>query len=200
MHRALSSFVLVTALGLASADAQAGGIGLVLGGGAHTDRAYYYREDGEQGVDVQTQPNLAVGGELLLGDKDDRVQGIVRLSLMQDQPVEKPDTSGEEPGHSYTYPDYDSLGPRNIGVVLVGAQWGVLGDPTRTEFVINSLLGSGIATLDKTEFLLLQPSVGATHMLADHLQVAGNLAFDARYRKNFYLGGSANVSLRYLID
>ena len=149
---------------------------------------------------MQTRPNSGIGGELLLGDKDDRVQGLVRLNYMGDVPVENPDTSGQDQSHSYTHPDYDTLGTRKVGVVLIGAQWGVWGDPSKTELVINSLLGAGIATLDKTEFLLLQPAVGVTHTMGDHLQLAGNLAFDGRYRKRIYAGGSANIGVRYLFD
>src|SRR5262245_8365116 len=71
---ALISSLLLAAI--ASAPAHAGGLGIVATGGMHTDRAYYYNAEGEQGIDNQTLPQAGIGIEGLLGDRDDKILGM----------------------------------------------------------------------------------------------------------------------------
>jgi hypothetical protein len=188
------------ALLLSSGVAYAGGFGLLGAGGLHEGRAYYYRDDGEQGVDVQHRPNFSLGGEVLLGDREDRVNGMARIYFLGDMPLNTPDLSQEDKSHEYTFPPDAEQPIRKVGVMTIGAQWGLYGDPTDTQLILTTMVGSGFATLDKSEFLVFEPAVGVSKMLGDNFQLAANLAFTGRYRKRFYVGENVYVGLRYMFD
>ena len=175
----------------------AGTIGLQTMVGMHQERAYYYSQAGDQGIDNQSRPNYGVGIETLVGDKDEKVQGLMRLSWMQDSPPKAPDTGGIDDAD---VPKAYEEGPRNVGVLGLGVQWGVLGDPTGTQMNITSLVGSGFLTNDNTEFVLIEVGVGGTHNLSESLQLTGTLAGTLRYRKHMSVGPTANIGIRYLFD
>ena len=71
-------------LSTASLDAEAGSFGLYGHSGIHEGKAYYYRSDGKQGVDSQFRPHAGTGFEMMLGDKDDRLIGQIRLGWTHD--------------------------------------------------------------------------------------------------------------------
>lgn len=175
----------------------AGTIGLQTMAGMHQERAYYYSQSGEQGIDNQSRPNYGVGIETLVGDKDEKVQGLMRLSWMQDSPPNAPDTGGIDDAD---IPQAHKQGPRNVGVLGLGVQWGVLGDPSATQMNITSLVGSGFLTNDNTEFVLVEVGVGGTHNLSESVQLTGTLAGTMRYRKHMSFGPTANIGIRYLFD
>ena len=195
-----SALLLSVGFLLTPLTASAGGIGIIGNGGFHEDRAPYYRDDGLQGVDVQLRPNSGYGGEALLGDMDDRVQGVVRIFMLMDAPLLAPDVSGENPDYEYSWPAHEDLDSRMQGAVLVGVQWGLLGDPSGTQLTLTSLVGSGFATLDNLEFFMVEPGVGATHMLTDRIQAHANIAATGRYRKRISLGANAYAGIRYMFD
>jgi len=169
----MSKFIPIAALGaLWSTTALAGGVGVMGTGGFHEARAYYYRDDGVQGIDTQSRPNIGIGGEALLGAKDDKIIGIMRLYYLSDFPVNDPDLSAEETNkYEFTYPAAADQGHHNVGVMTVGVQWGVWGDPG-----------------------------GFTYALSDQLQTYANVAFSARYRKRVYMGGNMYAGIRYMFD
>jgi hypothetical protein len=182
-----------------SSAAHAGGVGLLANTGFRQDLAYYYRDDGEQGVDRQVRPTNGFGFELLLGDRDKKVQGLVRAYTLIDAPLLAPEIAEEE-GHEYSYPAYDELGNRYTGTATVGIQWGVYGDPSKFQVIVTSLMGGGIATPDNLEFLIVEPGAGVTYAFNDRLQLAGTFAVMGRYRKQLTVGGNAYVGLRYMFD
>ena len=194
----------VTTAATAPSTAQAGGIGVTMGGGFHQDRAYYYRDDGSltQGIDKQLPGNYSIGGEVLLGDRDDRVLGLVRGYISHDASLKNPDPAalGEDTSYDYIFPDVEAKGGRTVGAFSVGMQWGLWGDPNGFQVVANSLIGSGFWTVDNLEYALFEAGVGAAYTMNERFQVVGSLDATARYRKRFHFGSDVWVSARYLFD
>ena len=203
MRNMLTVFAATSGLAfLLPSTAQAGGVGITMGGGFHQDRAYYYRDDGAQGIDKQTPTNTGIGGELLLGDRDDRIIGLVRGYISHDASLKNPDPAalGEDMSYDYIYPDVESQGGRNVGAAAVGIQWSLWGDPKGFQLIANSLLGSGFWTGDNLEYAFLEAGVGVTYTMNERFQIMGCLDGTARYRKRFDLGADVWVSGRYMFD
>lgn len=182
--------------------AHAGGVGVALGGGFHQDKAYYYREDGEQGIDKQLPTNSGVGVEAVLGDRDNRVLGVVRGYVNFDSGLQNPDPKalGEDMSYDYVFPDVEAQGGRTTGTMSVGIQWGLWGDPTGFQVIANTFIGSSFWTTDNLEYALFQPGVGVTYTINERFQFVGSLDATARFRKGFKFGGDAWVSARYMFD
>jgi len=180
----------------------AGGVGVTMGAGLHQDRAYYYRDDGAQGIDKQAPTNTGIGVELLLGDRDDRIIGLVRGYVSHDGALTNPDPAslGEDMSYDYIYPDVESMGGRNVGAAAVGIQWSLWGDPAGFQVIANSLIGSGFWTLDNLEYALFQAGVGATYTMNERFQLMGSLDATSRFRKRFDFGADVWVSARYMFD
>lgn len=192
----------VATLGLAAwaSPAQAGGVGVMVTGGLHDAPSYYYRDDGQQGIDLQHPLNMGSGIEVLLGDKDDKVQGLIRLYPLIDEPVTNPDISKEDTAnHTYTWPE-PTKDLSTTGVLTMGIQWGVIGDPDSLELVANTLVGSGFVSPKDLQYLLVEAGAGATYRLTEHFEATATLAVDGRYRKALYWSENLYVGLRYLFD
>ena len=201
MRTVLSCLVALSGLALAPHTAHAGGIGLVANSGFHEAPAYYYRDDGEQGIDVQLRPNAGFGGEFILGDRDDKIIGVMRLAVQRDWPVLEPDLSGEDSSYSYTYPDAHLQDPVDMGTIIIGIQWGLWGDPGGTQLVLSTLAGSGFATVDNLEFLLMEPGVGVTKTTSQgNMQLFATAAGSVRFRKGWRMGATGTAGVRYLFD
>jgi hypothetical protein len=182
---------------LASTPARAGGIGVIGTGGMTTTRAYYYNAEGAQGVDHQTRPQAGFGMEGLLGDRDDKILGVLRLYWLRETPPETPDTQGVS---NAIHPDYDALDPRDVGIAQIGIQWGLLGDPNGVQLVLNTLAGTGFLTEDSTEFGLAEAGVGGTWAANESVQVFASVADTLRMRKIVDYGPAAYAGVRYLFD
>ena len=182
--------------------AVAGGVGVTMGGGFHQDEAYYYRDDGEQGIDKQRPLNSGVGAELLLGDRDDRVLGVVRGYMAFDAPLSNPDPVelGEDPSYDYTFPDVEAQPGAKVGAIAVGIQWGLWGDPNRFQVIATSLIGAPFWTTNNLETALFQGGVGASYTMNERFQFVGSLDGTARFRKSFSLGADVWLSARYMFD
>jgi hypothetical protein len=182
---------------LFATPAQAGGLGVIANGGLHEELVYYYTDLGNQGLDVQHKPNYGGGLEVLMGDRDARVQGAARLYYMADVPQEAPDVGKLDiPDTNYAFRDVT----RNIGVVTTGVYWGILGDPEKLELNLNTFIGAGTFTVDNSEFILGEAGVGGKYALNDHFQVFANVAAAVRYRKGFFGSGNSYLGVRYLFD
>ena len=179
-----------------STSALAGGIGLISTAGLHQERAYYYGGN-VQAFDSQSRPNYGVGLEGIIGDKDDKIQGILQMAWVKDSPASNPDTGGAK---NVVHPDYDSVDARDIGVIGLGVQWGILGDPSGGQLVINSLVGSGFITTDNTEFVKVELGVGGTWNFTEAIQGMANVNGVMRARKRLSFGPSATLGIRYLFD
>src|SRR5688572_22211937 len=84
--------VIVAAALLLSSDAFAGGFGLTATGGLRTDRVFFYDSTQEDLEFSQTQlsANYGAGVEFLLGDRDDRINGLFRGYWLQDAAQKHP--------------------------------------------------------------------------------------------------------------
>ena len=186
---------------LFSQDALAGGVGVFGAGGLRQAPAYFYRDDGLQFVDYQIKGANSFGLEFLLGDRDDKLQGVMRAFVVQDRPVDQPDMSAAETGtYTAVSPDYDSLGNRNVGSATVGLQWGIWGDPSAFQVVATTMMGAGFITRDNTEFAIFQPGAGVTYTIQERFQFIGTLNYNVRFRKTVSSGGEALLGFRYMID
>ena len=181
----------------ASSTAHAGGIGLLYSGGLHQERAYYYSQTGEQGVDNQFRPNYGPGFETLVGDKDDKIQGVLRMSWVWETPASNPDSKDAK---GATYADYNSVETRKLGVLGLGVQWGVLGDPNDKQLTLNTLIGSGFITTDNTEYVTIELGAGGTYNFTETIQGVANINAVMRSRKHISFGPAAHMGVRYLFD
>ena len=181
----------------AGQTAHAGAIGTVATAGFHQERAYYYTRQGEQHRETQLRFNSGLGIEALVGDKDEKIQGILRFLWMSDAQATTPDTGDTIlPEH----PDYESLKNKNTGVLGLGVQWGLLGDPSDKQLVLTSIVGSGFITTDNTEYVMLEVGAGGTYNLSETLQANANLALTVRNRKHLSFGPNMYAGIRYLFD
>jgi len=174
--------------------ANAGGFGIITNGGIHTDRVYYYADD-LQYLNRQNNLNMGAGLELILGDRDDKVQGFVRGYYIQDAPQVAP-ASADAIDATYSIRDE----AREIGMVTTGVQWTVYGDPMGFSLYLTSVMGSGIATADTLEFMLLEGGFGGSYHLDKKFALFAEVAAGTRFRKVFYQNHNAYAGIRYLFD
>ena len=191
-----ASLLVLAGLALPS-SAWAGGIGLLSTGGLHQARAYYYDQAGNQGIDLQNRFNYGGGFIAVLGDKDDKIQGVMRLWFMQDQSLADPNTGNTTDA---VFPPASSQPPRDLGMFTAGVEWGLLGDPDGLQLTLETHIGTAFATKDATEFLLVEVGPGVTWALADHFQLFGSVTEDMRYRKRPYLSENVYLGARYMFD
>jgi hypothetical protein len=90
--------------------------------------------------------------------------------------------------------------PRQIGVLGLGIQWGVLGDPSDKQLTLNSLIGSGFITTDNTEFVVIELGAGGTYNFTESVQGVANISGVMRSRKHISFGPLMHVGVRYLFD
>jgi hypothetical protein len=208
-------FVLAAAALLATTEALAGGVGLIGTGGLHTDQVYFY--DSSQSLtqfpQVQLASSFGAGAEFILGDRDDRINGLFRGYWFRDSAQKNPaevlnsDGSvkhGEVALADPVQPENVEAAvretPRDVGAATFGVQWGLVGDPTKAQLVLITALGAGFLTNDHSEFLTGNVGVGATFVVARDFQVIADVEYSARYRKGFSHGSNAFVGVRYLFD
>lgn len=188
-------------LALLPAEAHAGGVGVFGAAGARQDIAYYYQDDGVQGRDAQIKGAHSVGFEVLLGDRDDNIQGVIRAFGVFDKPVSDPDVSSvAEEYLPVSHPDYGALETKRTGSATVGLQWKLYGDPSKFQVIATTMMGAGFITRDNTEFAIFQPGAGVTYTFSERYQLVGTVNYNARFRKTLKSGGEALVGFRYMID
>ena len=196
----LAPALLFTVSSLAApGTALAGGLGVIGTGGMHTANAYYYDESLDQGIDRQTRPNAGFGVEALLGARDDRIQGLMRVYVLSDSPVTTPDIGDLDPD-TVQYPDEASAGWQNKGAATMGVQWTVWGDPTAFQLNVDSMIGACFATSNSLEFLMVDVGPGVTYMLGDKIQLSATLSATVRHRKGFSYGGNLYAGARFMFD
>ena len=179
-----------------SSSAFAGSVGLLTYGGLHEGKAYYYDSDGLQGIDSQFRPHIGYGLEATLGDKDNRLLGLIRFQNNYDWPLEDPDVKGDD----YTHPPYSDTGVDNDGMISIGLQWSLWGDPTGFQLIGTTSLTAGFWTKANTEYFLPEAGLGATYTINDAVQVHSTVAGGVRYRKGMLTSGNFVVGVRYLFD
>ncbi len=184
----------LAAFALTSVPALAGGIGVATTVGVHQEEVYWYDAALDQQFESQARPTYGGGLQIILGDKDDKVQGLVKFYGLGDAAPTAPSDAGNA--------DYVALREemRSVGYASAGIQWGLTGDPDAFMFCLNTSLGSGFLTSDMLEYANAEVGPAFTYMLADTIQLNGELVGSVRYRKGFTLASGVGVGVRYLFD
>jgi hypothetical protein len=187
---------------LFASNAYAGGVGLYTQGGFYQERLYYHRVDrnapgGVLGPFKESQ-FLPVGGaglEILLGDRDDRIQGLARMYWQVEGP--QPDPSGSIPGQ-LSLQRRENL--RHVGAFSVGLQGGLVGSPDKAMLTVIGLVGSGFMTEDHTEYVFGDFGVGGTVRASRSVEFYANALGHLRFRKWARGGMLGAAGVRFLFD
>jgi len=197
----------------ATTDALAGGIAPIVTGGFHTEPVYFYSSatdagagppianpiDYEQYKVTQAIGNFGSGLELMLGDRDDLVQGVFRLYWLMDGPQYDPSGSGIV-DEDFVVTQHRT-GLRHIGTGTVGVQWGVFrAAQDKLKLGISLHVGSGFLTRNRTEFLLAQTGLNIGYTATRTLEVFVDVNYGLRVRKYLMHGAYATAGLRILFD
>lgn len=197
---------------LPAASAYAGGIGVLATGGVHTERHYYYSNVSEDGTALrniddypqfQYQPLIPQAGggfELLLGDRDEPIQGSMRFFYSAELAPPSPSAfdSSLDPDQVVSNIRDDI---RHLGFGMVGLTWGIVGDPGGFQFNAVGHIGAAFITLDHSEFLAFQIGPGFSWRMSRQMQLFGDLQYQGRIQKSeFGHAGLGNVGIRYLFD
>ena len=210
MRAAVSLFTLAL-----SSPALAGGVGVMLTGGFHTQDVYFYSDaqdfgagasyasaqDYEQYKATQYLGNTGAGFEIVLGDRDSRFQGIFRGYWLMDTAEQDPSAAlgltDEEQTHVIaTW--RDDL--RHTGVGTVGLQWMPVGDTSGFTFGAAIHIGAGFLTTDHTEYLLAQLGPVINYRFARNMVFWVDVNATLRFRKVASGGVSGNAGIRFLFD
>ena len=192
-----------------STSAYAGGVGLVMTGGAHTETVYFYSNTDDAGlIDdwqdypqyqmVQTLSNLGGGIEFILGDRDDRFVGVFRGYYLQDAAQVDPRESGVVPADEFVGEFRDA--PRHLGLAQIGINYGFLGNTDGFLFGATAHIGSGFLTNDHTEFLMADAGVTASYRFNRQMSVFAEAVYTIRSRKGFSNGANGYLGVRYMFD
>ncbi len=206
-------FASATLLLLAS-SAQAGGIGIFGTGGVHTEKLYYYSNvatvDGQSvpiadpadypAFDItEILPSAGGGLELVLGDRDEKINGTFRFWAWADLPqVPAAEVVTDLAPENVVEAPRDTT--RAIGMGMVGLNFGLIGDPDAALFGFTAHMGSGFLTTDHTEFLMADIGPQASYALTPAIRLTGDVVYTMRHRKGFSHGVNAYVGARYMFD
>ena len=206
----------LAALGLLLATpAQAGGIGLLLTGGAHTEKLWYHTDHaygGGASVQLddprefpkyevnQTLPHFGGGFELILGDRDDRFLGTFRGYYLNDAAQQDPANSAENPVKKEHIVAAWRDQNKHIGMGLVGLSWGFVDIGSNARFGVSAHLGSGFLTNDHTEFLAVDIGPMISVRASKTLMVYGDIPYQLRWRKGSSHSVNAFAGVRYMFD
>lgn len=200
---------------LVSIPAYAGGVGVFVTGGAHTERMWYhsnvvldasgepvfvrdYRQYPKYEL-VETLPHGGAGLEFLLGDRDDRLVGTFRFSYMMDAPQIDPGELTKEVAREYVVASWrDQV--RHVGVGVVGLNLGVLGSPDTFQAGLTGHVGAGFLTTDHTEFLTFDLGPMASYRFNRQTSAFGELTYVARFHKGWSNGAQLVAGVRYMFD
>ncbi len=182
---------------LSAPNALAGGFGVLGTGGIHGDRLYVYSENSvgqeEQETPIdQLNPNFGGGLEMILGDKDYKINGFLRMYYLADWPV-------QAPAGDYTY-DLRTTSVRDIGMAEAGLQFGIWGEPEAFQLCIIGIIGSGLLTNDQTEFMTAEAGFGFTYTMKRNIQLHAEVDGGIRYRKRIFPTVNGTAGVRYLFD
>lgn len=182
---------------LSAPTALAGGFGVLGTGGIHGDRVYVYSENSvgqaEQETPIdQLNPNFGGGLEMILGDKDYKINGFLRMYYLADWPV-------QAPAGDYTY-NLRTTSVRDIGMAEAGLQFGIWGEPEAFQLCIIGIIGSGLLTNDQTEFMTAEAGFGFTYTMKRNIQLHAEVDGGIRYRKRIYPTVNGTAGVRYLFD
>jgi hypothetical protein len=207
--RILATLIATTLLG--ASNAYAGGIGVVATGGAHTELVHYYSNADANGNpyanfrdydQYQLPMTLAHGGaglELMLGDRDDKITGVLRGYYNIDAPQQDPSEVASEVAPAQVVSEHRDKA-NHIGIAKIGVNWGFLGDPGGFQFGVVSLVGAGFLTNDHQEFLTADIGPSVQYRMSRSTAVFADVTYTLRWRKRASHGAAAYAGFRYLFD
>lgn len=213
--RLFSSTLSALSLGLLAttfvpAPAIAGGIGIDLLGGTHTEKVYFFDAEATKFSEVQQAPTWGVGFQTILGDRDDTLIGIMKFGYINDaaasSAVTTPDDFEGDISQVTARLDCEDefagnpCGPRALATISAGLQWRVWGDPMGLQVSVLPSVGAGIVTTDSTEYIQLEFGPGVHYAISKELQVHAEVAYQVRYRKVFSQGATMTTGVRWLFD
>jgi hypothetical protein len=203
--------LVVLALSLLTATpAFAGGLGVIVTGGAHTEPLYYYKNTDDSGVPygsiadyqqkklTETLPNFGFGLDLGLGDRDDAIIGDCRFYWLMDTPQRAPWDAGSSVPKDQTTVAYREQA-RNVGIGEIGLTWKLVGNENIRLNAVGHV-GSAFLTDDHTEFLIADLGPGVNYRLTRQTQLFGDVSYMLRFRKDFSHSVNAFVGARYMFD
>jgi hypothetical protein len=218
-------FTLLTISSLAlsvgfSPTAQAGGVGLNIIGGTHSESVYLFDAQDTKFEIAQQQPAYGLGLQVLLGDRDDDLQGVMKFSWVANSPanhvgIETPDgfsavdgqmqMSGrfacDEDGNPQGFlEEHQSCGVTNVATASAGLQWRIWGDSDAMMATFTPSLGAGVMTADSAEYLQVELAPGFQYAFSDELFFNTEVAVQLRYRKSGSFGVTSYTGFRYMFD
>ncbi len=199
---------------MVAVPAQAGGFGVLLTGGAHSEKLWFHSNlatsdsgetvllsdpsDFEKFEVTQTLPHAGTGLELILGDRDDKILGSFRFYYLMDTPQQDPSDDAGVPAENVIVAYRSDA--RHIGMGMVGLSWGIIGKPESFQLGASGHVGSGFLTTDHTEFLAVDLGPMVTYKLTRQMQAFADVGWQARFRKGWSQGVNATAGVRYLFD
>ncbi len=216
----MRNLVLSTAL-LLSSPALAGGVGFIGHGGVHGERVYFYSAvdpvSGASYADplnypqfrtTQIIPQFGGGLELILGDRDDRIQGVFRGVYTMDGAQSNPcsTTCTVDSGGNRVTLDGASVvsahrsKARHVGLVSMGLNIRLIGESDGFQFGASVHLGSGALTNDHSEYLQFAAGPMVSYRLSRLVFGFADLQYVTRYRRAFQHGVQGVAGVRLMFD
>ena len=208
------SALAIMAAATSSTPAVAGGLGIDLIGGIHSETVHFFDENGSKFTEIQPTPNTGFGIRAILGDRDDSLIGIMKFGYKMDSAASSDvtipgdDFVGDAPTQvtarlgceDPNKGEGDVCGLRKMGTVSAGLQWRVWGDPMGFQLSLLPSVGAGIVTLDNSEFLMVSFGPGAHYAINKALQVHAEVVYQYRFRKVSSHGATMTTGVRWLFD
>jgi hypothetical protein len=218
---------LIISTGFSSA-AVAGGFGFNAIAGTHSESVYLYDAQGEKFEITQQQPAVGLGLQVILGDRDDDLQGIMKFSWISNAPaihdiIDQGDIDGfsagdgelqgsgrfacvqDEDGNDTGNPEpwlesHQSCGVYNVATASAGLQWRLWGDSGGSMVTLTPSIGAGVMTPDSSEYLQVELAPGFQYALSDEMFFHVEFATQLRFRKSGSFGATSYTGIRYMFD
>jgi hypothetical protein len=193
-------------------EAHAGGIAPIVMGGFHTERVTIYSSASESGERIpnvvdyrpfdtqQLIGNVGGGLELMLGDRDERIQGVFRGFYMLDAAQTDPATYQDLVDPETLVVNYRE-NVRHLGVGTVGLNVGIV-SAANDKFKLSGAihLGAAFATADQAEFFLGQAGLNLGYLVARRAEVFLDVAYGLRIPKELSHGAYGTAGVRILFN
>lgn len=199
---------------LVSAPAYAGGVGPMVMGGFHTESVPYYwtiADAGqgdpiadinayEQVFETQFIGNVGGGLELVLGDRDDLIQGVFRGYYMMDFAQSAPGPGAELLDSGAVIANWRE-NVNHLGIGSVGLTFGVArAAADRFKFSIATHIGAAFVTENRGEFILWQVGGNANYLITRTVEFYVEVTYGLRARKDISHGVYGAAGLRFMFD
>lgn len=192
----------------------AGGVGPYIMGGFFNEPLYFYSSEAdggsgpriadeanyEQFKQQQILGNAGAGLELVLGDRDDLVQGVFRGFWMMDTAQKAPNNEGIVDDDALVVAYRDTL--RHTGVGTVGMLWGLarVGPAKRLKISLAAHVGAGFLSRENQQFFLAQAGTNISYLISRGAEFYVDVNYQFRVRKTISHGLIGAAGVRILFD